>query len=81
MALIAIRELDSVSKAHWMDAGGTSIDETAKQSVNAAMMGVEQITGKVKIYQDSAYKMVKPLKGIDINYPGLTTLLKYNWPS
>ena len=76
MALIAIRELDSVSKVFtgW-DAGGTSIDETAKkQSVNAAMMhAVEQITGKVKIYQDSTYKMVKPLKGIDVNYPGLTT--------
>ena len=76
MALIAIRELDSVSKVFtgW-DAGGTSIDETAKkQSVNAAMMhAVEQITGKVKIYQDSTYKMVKPLKSIDVNYPGLTT--------
>ncbi len=76
MALIAIRELDSVSKVYtgW-DAGGTSIDETAKkQSVNAAMMhAVEQITGKVKIFQDSAYKMVKPLKSIDVNYPGLTT--------
>ena len=76
MALIAIRELDSVSKVYtgW-DAGGTSIVETAKkQSVNAAMMhAVEQITGKVKIFQDSAYKMVKPLKSIDVNYPGLTT--------
>ena len=75
MALIAIRELDSVSKVFtgW-DAGGTSIDETAKkQSVNAAMIhAIEQITGKVKIYQDSTYKMVKPLKGIDVNYPGLT---------
>ena len=78
MALIAIRELDSVSKVFtgW-DAGGTSIDETAKkQSVNAAMMhAVEQITGKVKIFQDSAYKMVKPLKSIDVNYPGLTLSL------
>ena len=74
MALIAIRELDSVSKVFtgW-DAGATSIDEIAKkQSVNAAMIhAIEQITGRVKIYKDNTYKMVKPLKAVSVNYPGL----------
>ena len=74
MALIAIRELDNVTKVYtgW-DVGAATIDETAKQqSTNAAMLhAVEQMTGKVKIYQDSAYKMVKPLQAINVEYPGL----------
>jgi saccharopine dehydrogenase-like NADP-dependent oxidoreductase len=74
MALIAIRELDKVTKVYtgW-DVGAATIDETAKQqSTNAAMLhAVEQITGKVQIYQDSVYKMVKPLQAINIEYPGL----------
>ena len=74
MALIAIRELDNVTKVYtgW-DVGAATIDETAKQqSTNAAMLhAVEQMTGKVKIYQDSAYRMVKPLQAINVEYPGL----------
>ena len=74
MALIAIRELDNVTKVYtgW-DVGAATIDETAKQqSTNAAMLhAVEQITGKVQIYQDSVYKMVKPLQAINVEYPGL----------
>ncbi|MDA9024122.1 saccharopine dehydrogenase NADP-binding domain-containing protein, partial [Gammaproteobacteria bacterium] len=74
MALIAIRELDEVTTVYtgW-DAGAATIDETAKQqSTNAAMLhAIEQMTGKVKIYQDSAYQMVKPLQAINVEYPGL----------
>ena len=52
-----------------------ALDETAKQqSTNAAMFhAIEQMTGKVKIYQGSAYKMVKPLQAINVEYPGLPT--------
>ena len=32
---------------------------------------IEQMTGKVKIYQDSGYTMVKPLQTINVEYPGL----------
>ena len=75
MALIAIRELDEVTKVYtgW-DIGGTSLDENAmQQSENAAMMhGVEQMTGRVKVFQDGDFKMVKPLKKINVKYPGLT---------
>ena len=74
MALIAIRELDEVTTVYtgW-DAGAATIDETAKQqSTHAAMLhAIEQMTGKVKIYQDSAYKMVKPLQAINVEYSGL----------
>jgi saccharopine dehydrogenase-like NADP-dependent oxidoreductase len=75
MALIAIRELDEVTTVYtgW-DIGGTSLDENAmQQSENAAMMhGVEQMTGQVKVFQNGAFKMVKPLQKINVNYPGLT---------
>ena len=75
MALIAIRELDEVTTVYtgW-DIGGTSLDENAmQQSENAAMMhGVEQMTGRVKVFQDGDFKMVKPLKKINVKYPGLT---------
>ena len=75
MALIAIRELDEVTKVYtgW-DIGGTSLDENAmQQSENAAMMhGVEQMTGRVKVFQGGAFKMVRPLKKIKVKYPGLT---------
>ena len=52
-----------------------AIDETAKQqSTNAAMFyAIEQMTGKVKIYQGSAYKMVKPLQAINVECPRLPT--------
>ena len=44
-----------------------------QQSENAAMMhGVEQMTGQVKIFQNGAFKMVKPLQKINVDYPGLT---------
>jgi saccharopine dehydrogenase-like NADP-dependent oxidoreductase len=75
MALIAIRELDEVTTVFtgW-DIGGTSLDENAmQQSENAAMMhGVEQMTGRVKVFQEGIFKMVKPLRKINVNYPGLT---------
>ena len=75
MALIAIRELDEVTTVYtgW-DIGGTSLDENAmQQSENAAMMhGVEQMTGRVKVFQDGAFKMIRPLKKINVKYPGLT---------
>ena len=75
MALIAIRELDEVTTVYtgW-DIGGTSLDENAmQQSENAAMMhGVEQMTGRVKVFQDGDFKMVRPLKKINVKYPGLT---------
>ena len=75
MALIAIRELDEVTTVYtgW-DIGGTSLDENAmQQNENAAMMhGVEQMTGQVKVFQNGAFKMVKPLQKINVNYPGLT---------
>ena len=74
MALIAIRELDEVSTVYtgW-DIGGTSLDENAmQQSENAAMMhGIEQMTGQVKVFQNKAFKMVKPLQKINVDYPGL----------
>ena len=75
MALIAIRELDEVTTVYtgW-DIGGTSLDENAmQQSENAAMMhGVEQMTGRVKVFQGGAFKMIRPLKKINVKYPGLT---------
>ena len=78
MALIAARELDSVVGivTGW-DMSGITLDETgANQSTNAAMLhGVEQMTGKVKIFTEGGFTLVKPLQARNVNYPGIAPFI------
>ncbi len=72
LGAIAINELDKAETIYT----GWSMDEAKPENIssqketNAAMIhGVEQISGKVKIFKDKEFQMAKPLKVIDINYP------------
>jgi len=72
LGAIAINELDQPETIYT----GWSIDEAKPENIssqketNAAMIhGIEQISGKVKIFKDKKFQMAKPLKAIDINYP------------
>ena len=43
--------------------------------------GIEQISGKVKIFKDKSFKMVSPLKKLKVSYPNHGTYnVKYFWP-
>ena len=72
LGAIAINELDQAETIYT----GWSMDEAKPENIssqketNAAMIhGIEQISGKVKIFKDKKFQMTKPLKAIDINYP------------
>ncbi len=72
LGAIAINELDQPETIYT----GWSMDEAKPENIssqketNAAMIhGIEQISGKVKIFKDKKFQMAKPLKAIDINYP------------
>ena len=72
LGAIAINELDQAETIYT----GWSMDEakpegiSSQKETNAAMIhGIEQISGKVKIFKDKKFQMTKPLKAIDINYP------------
>ena len=72
LGAIAINELDKAETIYT----GWSMDEAKPENIssqketNAAMIhGIEQISGKVKIFKDKEFQMAKPLKVIDINYP------------
>ncbi len=72
LGAIAINELDKVETIYT----GWSMDEakpeeiSSQKEINAAMIhGIEQISGKVKIFKDKKFQMIKPLEEIEINYP------------
>ena len=47
---------------------------SSQKDTNAAMIhGIEQITGKVKIFKDGKFKMVNPLKELKVSYPNIGT--------
>ena len=51
--------------------GATPEEESSQSGVNAAMVhAVQQMTGTVKIHNDGKPKMVKPLKKVEIDFPG-----------
>ena len=69
---IAIDQLDDTKIIYtgW-NMGEAKPEKISSQTeINAAMIhGVEQISGRVKIFKDNIFKMVKPLKQIQISYP------------
>ena len=69
----AIEELDEVETLYtgWTMDGATPEEESSQSGVNAAMVhAVQQMTGTVKIHNDGKPKMVKPLKKVEIDFPG-----------
>tara|TARA_X000000368_G_scaffold156784_1_gene123564 strand:+ start:44 stop:1204 length:1161 start_codon:yes stop_codon:yes gene_type:complete len=73
MGLVAMQELDSVDTVitGWDLSSVNPADESSQEGTNAAMIhGIQQMTGRVKIFEDGQLCMVKPLKTLQINYPG-----------
>ena len=71
---IAIDNLDMVHTIYT----GWNLEEAQPESVssqketNAAMIhGIEQITGKIKIFKDGKFQMVNPLKKLEVSYPNI----------
>jgi saccharopine dehydrogenase-like NADP-dependent oxidoreductase len=76
LGLIAMNELDQVSKVYtgWDMSSAQPEEESSQTGVNAAMVhGIEQIIGKVKVFSSGAYKMVRPLEKVTVQYPQLGT--------
>ena len=76
LGLIAMKELDQVSKVYtgWDMSSAKPEEESSQTGVNAAMVhGIEQIIGKVKVFSSGAYKMVRPLEEVTVDYPQLGT--------
>ena len=76
LGLIAMKELDQVSKVYtgWDMSSAQPEEESSQTGVNAAMVhGIEQIIGKVKVFSSGAYKMVRPLEEVTVDYPQLGT--------
>jgi len=69
----AIKELDEVETLYtgWNMDGATPEEESSQSGMNAAMIhAVQQMTGKVKIQSEGFPKMVRPLKKVEIDFPG-----------
>ena len=71
---IAIDHLDMVHTIYT----GWNLEEAQPESVssqketNAAMIhGIEQITGKIKVFKDGKFQMVNPLKELEVSYPNI----------
>ena len=75
--------IDNLDKAHTIYTGwnleeAQPEDISSQKETNAAMIhGIEQISGKVKIYKDNSFKMVSPLKKLKISYPNHGTFNAY----
>ena len=73
LALLAMNQLDEVEKVYtgWDLTAATPEDESSQEGTNAAMEhGIEQMIGKVKIFRNGIFEMVRPLEKVYINYPG-----------
>ena len=75
--------IDQLDKAHTIYTGW-NLEEAQPEAVssqketNAAMIhGIEQISGKVKIFKDNSFEMVNPLKQLKVSYPNLGTYDAY----
>tara|TARA_B100000214_G_scaffold95457_1_gene66149 strand:- start:2452 stop:3636 length:1185 start_codon:yes stop_codon:yes gene_type:complete len=69
----AIGELDKVETLYtgWTMDGAAPEEESSQSGINAAMVhAVQQMTGTVRIHNDGKSMMVKPLKEIEVDFPG-----------
>ena len=77
---IAIDNLDNVHTIYtgWNLEEAQPEDISSQKETNAAMIhGIEQISGKVKIFKDKSFKMVNPLKKLKVSYPNHGTYNAY----
>ena len=73
LGLKAMNELDKTESiiTGWDVSSAKPEDESSQKGTNAAMEhGLQQISGKIKVYKDKKYKLTKPLEKIKIHYPG-----------
>jgi len=73
LGLIAINELDRVEKIYtgWNMAGAKPEEESSQRGANAAMEhAIEQMTGKVKVFQNGEFKLIRPMGRVNLDYPG-----------
>ena len=74
LGAIAIKELDQAETIYtgWGMDEAKPEDISSQKETNAAMVhAIEQISGKVKIFKNSSFQMIKPLKEIEISYPNV----------
>ena len=72
LAYMAMLELDEISKVYtgWDISSAKTEQLSSQKGVNAAMVhGIEQIIGKVKVFKEGKYQMVRPLNEVKIHYP------------
>ena len=75
--------IDNLDRAHTIYTGwnleeAQPEDISSQKETNAAMIhGIEQISGKVKIFKDNSFEMVNPLKQLKVSYPNLGTYDAY----
>ena len=65
LALKAMTELDEVKKVYtgWDISSAEPEEESSQSDVNAAMVhGIEQMVGKVKVFINNKFQLVRPLK-------------------
>ena len=80
LALLAMEELDSSSTIYtgWDLGGATPEGESSQAGVNAAMLhGIEQMTGKVRIFRKAAFELTQPMAPVLVRYPGITPFQGY----
>ena len=73
LARIAMQQLDTVDTVYtgWSLEGASPDAESSQTGANAAMEhGILQVTGKVMIRQNGKDEMVKPLKEVEVTFPG-----------
>ena len=71
---MAMLELDDISKVYtgWDMSSAKPEPISSQKGVNAAMVhAIEQMIGKVKVFKDGKYQMVRPLTEVKIHYPEL----------
>lgn len=74
LALRAMSELDEVDKIYtgWDISSAEPEKDSSQSGTNAAMVhGIEQMVGKVKVFTNNKFQMVRPLKQVNVEFPEL----------
>ena len=80
LGALAIRELDSTEKIYtgWDISSAKPAKESSQSGVNAAMLhGIEQMIGRIKIFRNYNYELIRPLSKINFMYPEIGSKSAY----
>ena len=80
LGALAIRELDSTEKIYtgWDISSAKPAKESSQAGVNAAMLhGIEQMIGRIKIFRNYNYELIRPLSKINFMYPEIGSKSAY----